>query len=210
MDGKPGWETRRSTGSECGTMNQRPRSSFRFTKSCGGKHWRQGSDAAIKSERDCVLIGIFKVYYYTLNTEIWLIIFFAAENGRGCIQSAKTRLGADCGSGHKFPIAKSRLKLKTVEKTTILVWPKSNPLWLYSGSDKEIQGIRSDRVPEELWIEVHNTVWEAVIKNIPKKKKCKKAKWLSEEALQVAEKRREAKGTGKIYPFEYPKNSKER
>ena len=50
-----------------------------------------------------------------------------------------------------------------------------------------------DRVPEELWMEVHNIVQEAVIKTIPKKKKCKKAEWLSEEALQIAEKRREAK-----------------
>ena len=58
-----------------------------------------------------------------------------------------------------------------------------------------------DRVPEELWIEVRVIVQEAVIKTIPKKKKCKKAKWLSEEALQIAEKRREAKGKGekKIY-----------
>ena len=54
-----------------------------------------------------------------------------------------------------------------------------------------------DRVPEELWTEVCNIVQEAVIKTIPKKKKCKKAKWLSEEALQVVEKRREAKGKGK-------------
>ena len=51
-----------------------------------------------------------------------------------------------------------------------------------------------DRLPEELWTEVHNIVQEVVIKTIPKKKKCKKAKWLSEEALQIAEKRREAKG----------------
>ena len=51
-----------------------------------------------------------------------------------------------------------------------------------------------DRVSKELWTEVHNTVQESVIKTIPKKKKCKKAKWLSEEALQIAEKRREAKG----------------
>ena len=51
-------------------------------------------------------------------------------------------------------------------------------------------------MPEELWMEVHDTVQEAVIKNICKKKKCKKAKWLSEEALQIAEKRREAKGKG--------------
>ena len=51
-------------------------------------------------------------------------------------------------------------------------------------------------MPEELWIEVHDIVQEAVIKNIPKKKKCKKVKWLSEEALQIAEKRREGKGKG--------------
>ena len=51
-------------------------------------------------------------------------------------------------------------------------------------------------MPEELWTEVYDIVQEAVIKTIPKKKKCKKAKWLSEEALQIAEKRREAKGKG--------------
>ena len=51
-----------------------------------------------------------------------------------------------------------------------------------------------DRVPQELWTEVHDIVEEAVIKTIPKKKKCKKAKWLSEEALQIAMKRGEAKG----------------
>ena len=51
-------------------------------------------------------------------------------------------------------------------------------------------------MPAELWTEVHDTVQEAVIKTIPKKKKCKKAKWLSEEALQIAAKRREAKGKG--------------
>ena len=54
----------------------------------------------------------------------------------------------------------------------------------------------TDRVPKELWTEVHDIVQEAVIKTIPKKKKCKKAKWLSEETLQIAEKRREAKGKG--------------
>ena len=59
---------------------------------------------------------------------------------------------------------------------------------------KEIDLI--DRVSEELWTEVPDTVQEAGIKTIPKKKKCKKAKWLPEEALQIAEKRREAKGKG--------------
>ena len=65
-----------------------------------------------------------------------------------------------------------------------------------TNSDKKIQDIRSDRVPEELLMEFQDIVHEAVIKTIPKKKKCKKAKWLSEEALQKAEKRREVKHKG--------------
>ena len=70
-----------------------------------------------------------------------------------------------------------------------------------------------DRVPDELWTEVHDIVQESGIKAISKKKKCRKAKWLSEEALQIAEKRRERqRRKGKIYPSEcrVPKNSKER
>ena len=66
-------------------------------------------------------------------------------------------------------------------------------LQLYSGSDKWIQGIKSDRVPEELWTEFPDVVQEAGIHTIPKIKKCKKAKWLSEEALQIAVKGRESK-----------------
>ena len=68
-------------------------------------------------------------------------------------------------------------------------------------------------MPDELWTEVCNTAQEAEINTIPKKKKCKKAKWLSEGALLIAMKRSEAKGKEKrIYPFEcrVPKNSKER
>ena len=68
-------------------------------------------------------------------------------------------------------------------------------------------------MPEKLWKKVHDIVQEAVIKTIPKKKKCEKAKWLSEEALQIALKRSERqRRKGKIYPFEcrVPKNSKER
>ena len=61
---------------------------------------------------------------------------------------------------------------------------------------KYIQGIRSDKVPEELWTQVLDIVQETGSKNIPKKKKCKEAKLLSEEALQIAEKRREMKGKG--------------
>ena len=57
-------------------------------------------------------------------------------------------------------------------------------------------------MPDELWMEVHDTVQEAVIKIKLKRKKYKKAKWLCEEALQTVEKRREAKGKGEVYTFE--------
>ena len=70
-----------------------------------------------------------------------------------------------------------------------------------------------DRVPEELWTEVHDIVQEAGIKTIPENKKCKIAKWLSEKALQIAVRRSEKqRKKGTIYPFEceVPKNSKER
>ena len=72
-----------------------------------------------------------------------------------------------------------------------------------------------DRVPDELWMEFREIVQETGIKTIPMEKKCQEAKWLSEEALQIAVKRREAKSKGEkeiIYPFEcrVPKNSKER
>ena len=69
-------------------------------------------------------------------------------------------------------------------------------------------------MPEELWMDIHDSVRETGIKTIPKKKKCIKAKWLSEKALQIAVKRREvnSKGERKYIPFEcrVPKNSKER
>ena len=68
-------------------------------------------------------------------------------------------------------------------------------------------------MPDELWIEVRDIVQDTGIKTIPMEKKCKKAKWLSEEALQIAVKRSEKqRRKGKIFPFEcrVPKNSKER
>ena len=81
-------------------------------------------------------------------------------------------------------------------RQTIQVWPKSNPLLLYSGSDKQIPGISSDRVAEELWMEVRDIVQDTMIKTIPPKNKFKKANWLSEEALQIGDKRREARAKG--------------
>ena len=84
---------------------------------------------------------------------------------------------------------------------------------IQSGSDRFNRLDLIERVPEELWMEVRNIVQETGIKTIPKKKKFKKAKWLSEEALQIAVKRGERQRIkGKIYPFEcrVPTNSKER
>ena len=114
------------------------------------------------------------------------------------IQSAKTRPGADCGSDHELLIAKFRLKLKKVRKTTTAFRYDLNQIpydYTVEGTNR-FQGLDLiNSVPEELWTEVCNTVQEAMIKTIPKKKKCKKAKWLSEEALQIA-KKREAKSKG--------------
>ena len=90
-------------------------------------------------------------------------------------------------------MAKFRLKLKKVGKTTIPFRYDLNQIpYDYTvevtNRFKELDLI--DRVPEELWTKVHDILQEAVIKTVPKKKKCKKAKWLSEEALQIEEKRK--------------------
>ena len=112
---------------------------------------------------------------------------------------AKTRLGADCGSDHELLIAKFRLKLKKVGKTTRPFRYDLNQIPYnytvevrnrFKGLDLIV------RVPEELWTEVRDIVQETGSKTIPKKKKCKKAKWLSEKALQIAVKRRQAKSKG--------------
>ena len=112
------------------------------------------------------------------------------------IQSAKTRLGADFGSDHELFIAKFRLKLKKIGETTRLFRYDLNQI-LYDCTMEMRNRFKGldliDRVPEELRTKVHDIVQEAVIKTIPKKMKCKKAKWLSEEALQIAVKRRKAK-----------------
>ena len=109
---------------------------------------------------------------------------------------SKTRPGSDCGSDHELHIAKFRLKLKKVGKTTRPFRYDLNQIRYdytvevrnrYKGLDL------IDRVPDELWTEVHDIVQDTGIKTIPKKKKCKKAKWLSWEALQIAVKRREAR-----------------
>ena len=106
---------------------------------------------------------------------------------------------SDHGSDHDLLIAKFKHKLKKVGKTTgPSRYGLAQILYYYTMEVKNrFKGLDLiDRVPEELWTEVRDVVQEAVIKTIPKKKKCKKAKWLSEEALQIAVKRREDKGKG--------------
>ena len=102
----------------------------------------------------------------------------------------------DCGSDHELLIAKFRSKLKKVGITTRPFRYDLNQIpYDYTVEvTNRFKGL--DTVPEELWVEVHSIVQEAVIKIILKKKKCKKAKQLFEEDLQIAEKRREVKGKG--------------
>ena len=112
----------------------------------------------------------------------------------------KTRLGADCGSDDDLLIAKFRLKLKKVGKTTRPFRYDLNQIpYDYTVEVRNrFKGLDMiDRVPDELWMKVRAIVQETEVKTIPMEKKCKKAKWLSGEALQIAVKRREAKGEGK-------------
>ena len=112
----------------------------------------------------------------------------------------KTVLGADCGSDHELLIAKFRLKLKKVEKTTSPFRYELNQIFYNYSMEMTNRFKRldlKDRVPGKLWMEVCNIVQKRLWwKTSPRKKKCKKSKWLSEEALQIAEKRREATGEG--------------
>ena len=108
-----------------------------------------------------------------------------SKRWRSSIQSAKTRPGADCGSDHELLIAKFRLKLKKVGKT-------ARPFLNQIPYDYTVE-VRNrfkgldliDRERDELWMEVRDIVQERGIKTIPTEKKCKKAKWQSEEALQL-------------------------
>ena len=125
-----------------------------------------------------------------VNTEIRLIIFFAAKDGDALYSQQTPRLEADCGSDHELLIAKFRLKVKKVGKTTRPFRYDLNQIpYDYTVEvGNRFKGLDLiDRVPENLWTEVRDSVQEAGIKTIPKKKKCKKAKLLSV-------KRREAKG----------------
>ena len=118
---------------------------------------------------------------------------------KSSIQSAKTRPGADCGSNHELLIAKFRLKLKKVEKTSRPFRYALNQIpYDYTVEVRNrFKGLDLiDRVPDELWMEVRDIVQETGNKTIPMEMKCKKVKWLSTKALQIAVKRIEVKGKG--------------
>ena len=106
-----------------------------------------------------------------VNIEIRLIKFFAAKDGEALIQSAKTRLEADCGSDQDVLIAKFRLKLKKVGETPRPFRYHLDQI-LYDYTVKVTNRFKGldliERVPEELWMEIHNIVQEAVTKAIPK------------------------------------------
>ena len=122
-----------------------------------------------------------------------------SQRWRRSIQSGKTRPEADCGSDLELLIAKFRLKLKKIGKTTRPFRYDLNQIpydYPVEGRNR-FKGLDLiDSIPDELWTEIHDIVQETGIKTIPKKKKYKKAKWLSEEVLQIAVKRKEAKSKG--------------
>ena len=109
----------------------------------------------------------------------------------------KTRPGADCGSDPELLITQFRLQLKKVGKTAIPFRYDLNQIpYDYTVEVRNRFKGLIDRLPDEQWTEVRDIVQEIGIKTIPKKRKCKTAKWLSKEALQIAVKRREATSKG--------------
>ena len=122
-----------------------------------------------------------------------------SQRWRSSIQSAKTRPGADCGSDHELVVAKFRLKLKKAGKTTRPFRYDLNQIpYDYTVEVRNrFKGLDLiDRCLMNYGLEVCDIVQEAGIKTIPMEKKCKKAKWLSEEALKIAVKRKEVKSKG--------------
>ena len=129
-----------------------------------------------------------------------MIIFFAAKDGEALYSQQKTRSEPDCGSDHELRIARFRLRLKKMGETTRPFKYDLNQI-PYDYTVKVRNRFKGldliDRVPDELRMEICDIVKEAVIKTIPNKKKCKKVKTLSEEALQIAEKKRDLNDKGK-------------
>ena len=133
-----------------------------------------------------------------VNIEIRLIIFFAAKDGEALYSQQKQDQEMTVAQIMNSLLPNSD-KLKKVGKTTRPLRYDLNQIpydYTVEVTDR-FRGLDLiDRIPEEWWMEVYDIVQEAGIKTIPKKKKSKKAKWLSEEVLQTAMKRREVKGKG--------------
>ena len=124
-----------------------------------------------------------------VNTKVRLSLFFANKD-----REAKTRPRVNCDSDHELLIAKFRLKWKKSRENhqTIQVYLNQITYDYTVEVRNRFKGLDLiDRVPDELWMEVRDIVQETGIKTIPMENKCKKAKWLSGEALQIAVKRRE-------------------
>ena len=144
-------------------------------------------------------------HHQMVNAEIRLIIFFAAI-GREALYSQQKQDQEVTVAQIMNSLLPNSDVLKKVGKTTRPFRYDLNKIpYDYTVEVRNRFKILDliDRMPDELWTEVHDIVQETGIKIIPQKKKCKKAKWLSEEALQIAEKRREGKSTR---PFRYDLN----
>ena len=159
-------------------------------------HWSQQTPSSNNTE------DFTHGHHQMVNNEIRLIIFFAAKDGDAVYSQQKQDWERTVGSDHELLIAKFRLKLKKVGKTTRPFRYDLNQIpYDYTVEVRNrFKGLDLiGRVHDELWTEVHDIVQETGSKTIPKKKKCKKAKWLSGEALQIAVKRSEKqRSKGKI------------
>ena len=152
-----------------------------------------------------------------VNTKIRLIIFFAAKDGEVLYSQQKQDQELTVAQIINSLLPKMRIKLKKVGKTTRPIRYDLNQIpYDYTVEVRNrFKGLDLiDRGPDELWMEVHDIVQETGIKTIPMEKKGKKAKWVSEEALQIAVKRRQTKSKGEKERYKHlnavPKNSKER
>ena len=149
-------------------------------------HWSQQTPSSKKTKDDSTY-----GHHQMATPAIRLIIFFAAEDGEA-LYSQQNQDQELTGSDHELLIANFRLKLKKVWKTIRpFTYDLNQTPYDYTVEVmNRCKGLDLvDRVPEELWTEVRNTVQEVASKTIPKKKKRKKEKWLSEKALQIADER---------------------
>ena len=140
---------------------------------------------------ETVTFNSFCCCYFNLISQRWREKLYTVS---------KRRLGADCGSDRELLIAKCRRKLKKIGKTTRPFRYDLNQIpydYTVEVTNRFMGLDLIDRAPEKLWMEVCDIVQEAVIKTIPKKKKCKKVKWLSEEALKYLRKEEKLKAKDK-------------